>query len=504
MGIFGKKSNDRSSRNDDRGEKNMDDKTDYTPPTMPSQMVESEHIRPILVVEIDRDRPPSSETKDGRNRAKSTLKNVRNASIVSEDWHCVNKVPIDTMTPPMTGDNVVVKDKTSRPSVSENDVYSLVSDKYINILEGGLEMMSFEVINNNTKKDRPIISDEKEHGTTTLKYRQCPDDEQHVLSMMDHNTIQDTINDPHTKNPIPRASIVFENTKNTTTMTDETRTKLMVDTEKGPYCMCLAAVLVASATIICTLFTLIFMDQFHWNLSDWINSFYCVALCLLILILEVPGLVNGDFAQFLLRLRNHVVEHMSLLKFLWGRGGMVIVAGTMNLSMSNASATFYTGLSLVGVGVVTVLAGTYACHRLDVFENSIASNDSSMRDPFGAADDGTGTTSPADNRWIDRVSFARWVENTRFQLDSGSSRVGEALRGMNSDRKEQIDTKSFRRWWGDAKEKTNDASNRVREACCGDGMTNSVTTAGIRESVIQTNDAVGNPKYSKDELHVVV
>ena len=97
----------------------------------------------------------------------------------------------------------------------------------------------------------------------------------------------------------------------------------------------------------------------HFDLLDMMVYVYSLSFGILICILE------GQFikSEKLNNMRQAAVEGLPVLRYLWGRGVLYVLSGSLQLSHLD-SMNFLSGLFLIGVGMLFVVIGIYTRRRL--------------------------------------------------------------------------------------------------------------------------------------------
>lgn len=206
--------------------------------------------------------------------------------------------------------------------------------------------------------------------------------------------------------------------------------------EEGPVLIRLPAVLLAVAVIGTTLYPFVTIPDF-WTVPTMICCFHTCVLAFLILILEgrvFCGIRSPINARA--RLRFLVTRYLNICRLLWGRGLLYIFAGTMNLTISH-QYTLYSGLSLMGLGVLAICSGAHASYNLDKVKSSLTS-EAYLWGQFDACDD------DKDNL-IDMNGFAELIWALGLELDDAYTH--KAFSQIDRQENAKISFEQFRDWW---------------------------------------------------------
>lgn len=114
----------------------------------------------------------------------------------------------------------------------------------------------------------------------------------------------------------------------------------------------------------------------HFRIVDVVISGYCTLFGILICIVEGQNFIpNYDI---LLPIRVSVLRFLPFLKYLWGRGALYTFSGALQLSQLRPMNIF-SGLFLVGVGILFVAVGVDTHRRLSNLKNALGDEQTLIR-----------------------------------------------------------------------------------------------------------------------------
>lgn len=188
--------------------------------------------------------------------------------------------------------------------------------------------------------------------------------------------------------------------------------------EEAPQLVRVPAIFLSMIGIANTILLWIF-DVKCRNLTSGICGFYFIALCSLILFLELfrrevvsaPAPETG-WKPYLRRLHNdlrhELVRSISTLRLLWGRGCIYIFAASMSLALGSVSAVIV-GCGLVACGLVAIVIGVHAAVKLAHLKAPVT-DDVTLWRQFLLADRNK------DGK-IDRTEFSTLLSGCGIELD---------------------------------------------------------------------------------------
>lgn len=159
---------------------------------------------------------------------------------------------------------------------------------------------------------------------------------------------------------------------------------------------------------------------------------YTFLLGIVVLILEG----KGQIPFFPAHLADQIQKYAMILRYVWGRGGLYFVAGTMQVSQMGFLNIICGGF-MTFVGVVYIVVGTKAQRKMKALKNS-AISDATLKTRFQQADS-------SNTGKLDVVSF----KNLILSLGLGLNRreVETAFIILDKDGDGVIGYSEFESWW---------------------------------------------------------
>jgi hypothetical protein len=206
--------------------------------------------------------------------------------------------------------------------------------------------------------------------------------------------------------------------------------------EEGPAIIQVLAFLAALAALTSTLYPLVTDDGF-WTIPTGICALHSTALCLLIIVFEVRAWGHRNPMSLRARIRNLLVRYLNVLRLVWGRGFLYIFAGTMNITVFFLPYVYYTGCTLIGLGLLAILTGAHASFNLERLRLSLTDN-SFLWSKFVEADTDKDTL-------IGISEFSNLVWSLGLELDDAYTY--RAFSEIDQDADSKISFYEFKAWW---------------------------------------------------------
>jgi len=206
--------------------------------------------------------------------------------------------------------------------------------------------------------------------------------------------------------------------------------------EEGPSFIQVLVFLSALASLTSTLYPLVTYDE-YWTIPTGICAFHTTILCILIIVFEIRAWGARNPMSLRARIRNLLVRYLNVLRLVWGRGFLYIFAGTMNITIFYAPYVYYTGFTLIGLGLLAILIGAHASFNLERLRLSLTDH-SFLWSKFVEAD------TDKDNL-IGISEFSNLVWSLGLELDDAYTY--RAFSEIDQDADSKISFHEFKSWW---------------------------------------------------------
>lgn len=162
----------------------------------------------------------------------------------------------------------------------------------------------------------------------------------------------------------------------------------------------------------------------------------CVAIMsLFTLILDGRFLLSNPLSTRA-HLRNIITRNFNMFRFVWGRGILYIMAGTLNIAQMWL-LTMISGAYMIFVGFIAIIVGVHASRKFAALRNSL-SDESFLLLVFSNYDsDGDGYLAPSE--------FAHLLADLGMELDDRYTLKAFNVIDTDSDRRISFD--EFNHWW---------------------------------------------------------
>mmetsp|Transcript_17445 Transcript_17445/g.33069 ORF Transcript_17445/g.33069 Transcript_17445/m.33069 type:complete len:298 (+) Transcript_17445:156-1049(+) len=152
-------------------------------------------------------------------------------------------------------------------------------------------------------------------------------------------------------------------------------------------------------SVILTSILSILISIAHWGILEVMVYLYTLVFGVLICILEGQFMKSRTIAK----IRAAALEGLPVLKYLWGRGVLYILSGSLQMSHLS-SMNILSGCFLIGVGVLFVVIGVHTRRRLSKLKKCLKNDVKCVRRYFMSFDrDGDGV--------LDMDEFGAFVAN---------------------------------------------------------------------------------------------
>ncbi|KAG7363801.1 EF hand domain containing protein [Nitzschia inconspicua] len=206
--------------------------------------------------------------------------------------------------------------------------------------------------------------------------------------------------------------------------------------EEGPTYIQFFAFFASLAGLASTLYPVV-TDEAYWTIPIGICAFHTTIMCCIILIFEFRALGARNPMNIRARARTMLTRYLNILRLLWGRGCLYIFTGSLNLTISFMPYSLYTGLALIGLGLLAILVGAHASFNLERLKMSLTDH-SFLWSKFEAADTN-------NDNLIDISEFSNLVWSLGLELDDAYT--FRAFSQIDNDCDARINFREFKNWW---------------------------------------------------------
>ncbi len=253
------------------------------------------------------------------------------------------------------------------------------------------------------------------------------------------NSYQPSIRSAMTSKDESAANFTITNNGKYLTTNDFANAQLMrwkFAAEEGPTYIQILAFLASLGCLASTLYPLV-TDEAYWRLPIGICAVHTTVLCCIILIFEFRALGARNPMNLRARTRTLLTRYLNILRLLWGRGCLYMFTGSMNITIFFVPYSLYTGLALIGLGVLAIFVGSHASFNLERLKMSLTDH-SFLWSKFEAAD------TDKDNL-IDISEFSNLVWSLGLELDDAYT--FRAFSQIDDDSDARINFREFKNWW---------------------------------------------------------
>ena len=213
--------------------------------------------------------------------------------------------------------------------------------------------------------------------------------------------------------------------------------------EEGPACLQILAFVAAGGALTSTVYPFVMWtiegDDDVWSsLTTLICAVHTLLLCLLIVIFEVRACRGARNPMSVrARLRTVMVRYFNILRLIWGRGLLYITTGSLNIAVGYTPWVYYTGGTLLGLGLLAILIGAHASFNLERLRLSLT-DDAFLWSKYDEAD--------ADKDQLLGISeFSQLIWSLGLELDDAYTYRAFQEIDHNADAK--ITFHEFKAWW---------------------------------------------------------
>lgn len=220
---------------------------------------------------------------------------------------------------------------------------------------------------------------------------------------------------------------VFSDTN--VSMAKEKLEELKKGMQDGDFSIRLLA-LVAAFAIVVSAFLGIFKDFFTLNFPGTLVEVYTLALGVIMLILESKQLNLPE--SFM----NKIFHYALFLKFVWGRGILYLVAGTLQITQGSI-IDYGVGGFCAFCGIVYIIVGNKTANKMKILREALVSEDT-LRAKFREADTkNTGS--------LDAEQFKKLTDSIGMNLNKRTSEA--AFLHLDKSQNGKISYEEFKQWW---------------------------------------------------------
>lgn len=172
----------------------------------------------------------------------------------------------------------------------------------------------------------------------------------------------------------------------------------------------------------------------------WEPKSIVMAVCVVIMSLFILVLEGRFFAPNPLNARAHIrnviTRNFNILRFVWGRGILYVIAGTINVALMHLM-TMISGAIMIVLGLLSIILGIHASRKFAALRNSLA-DESYLLLLFSYYDsDGDG--------YLEAYQFANLLSYLGMELDDRYAM--KAFDTIDRDGDRRISFDEFNEWW---------------------------------------------------------
>jgi len=172
-----------------------------------------------------------------------------------------------------------------------------------------------------------------------------------------------------------------------------------------------------------------------WEPHSIVMTVGVVIMSLFILVLEGRFMATNPLSPRA-HMRNILTRNFNVLRFLWGRGLLYIIAGTLNVAQTWL-ITIISGGIMIGFGFLAIFVGVHASRKFAALRNSLA-DESFLVLIFGSYDsDGDG--------YLEAWQFARLLSYLGMELDDRYTL--KAFNAIDREGIRKVSYEDFSNWW---------------------------------------------------------
>lgn len=172
-----------------------------------------------------------------------------------------------------------------------------------------------------------------------------------------------------------------------------------------------------------------------WTSHSIVMCVCVITMAIFVLILDGRFLSTNPLSARA-HLRNVMTRNFNIFRFVWGRGLLYMIAGTLNVAQLWLP-TIISGGFMIGVGFLALMIGIYASRKFAALRNSLA-DESFLLLVFSNYDvDGDGYVVPHE--------FASLLTDLGMELDDRYTL--KAFNVIDTDNDRRISFEEFSHWW---------------------------------------------------------
>ena len=172
-----------------------------------------------------------------------------------------------------------------------------------------------------------------------------------------------------------------------------------------------------------------------WEPRSVVMTTCVVVMSLFIIILESRFLIQNPLSARA-SARNILTRNFNILRFVWGRGILYIIAGTVNAAQT-WMITMISGAFMIILGILAIFVGVHASRKFAALRNSLA-DESFLQLLFSYYD--------SDNDgYVEAYQFTNLLAYLGMELDDRYALKAFNAIDRNGDRR--ISFEEFNNWW---------------------------------------------------------
>jgi len=212
--------------------------------------------------------------------------------------------------------------------------------------------------------------------------------------------------------------------------------------EHGSFTLRIPAILAAIGLMATTVMSFVYPEGEYSSYLDLftpgrvILGFHTFVMSLLICLIDGRTRYARDPLGFRAMLRNATTRHLNVLKLVWGRGLLYIMAGTLSIGLE----TFYSYISggfMVFIGALAYILGSRASRQLRLLRRAITDEEFLRAEFLDHDRDGDG--------FLSRPEFAQFIIDLGMEFDDLYTLKAFSTIDLDSD--QRVTYPDFLRWW---------------------------------------------------------
>lgn len=230
-----------------------------------------------------------------------------------------------------------------------------------------------------------------------------------------------------------KAAFTSENLEAAGRFTTEKVMELKTQAQEGDRSLHYLALVGGIGCVVVALFELT-SRILRFQLVDAIIDVYIIILGLIVVILEGKDMFLSK------RLVQNINKHALFLKFLWGRGALCFICGTLQLSQIDLF-NFVAGGYMCAVGILYIIVGKNTAIKLKAIRKSL-NTEGTLRTKFQAAD--------VEGDGLDLKQFRFLCEDLGLDFTAREKEAAFGfIRKTGDDTNGKLSYEDFKGWWED-------------------------------------------------------